>query len=97
MADTDGTWQLVLDTPMGRSAARLILKTDATGLSGTWRSQLAAAEFTGGEVDGDHLKISLVLPVTGQVSLLATIKGDKLTGEVEGPRGKFPVTGTRVR
>lgn len=93
----DGEWQLMLDSPMGRSAPKLILKVDGTSISGTWKGQMATADFSGGEIDGDRIVISLELPVSGQVSLVATIEGDTLSGEMEGPRGKVPVTGTRVR
>lgn len=96
MAVFDGEWQLVLDAPMGRSAPKLTMKTDGTSISGTWKEQFVATDFTGGELDGNRVKISLQLPVSGHVAMSAMVVGDKLSGEMRRGRGKFPVTGTRV-
>lgn len=96
MAEIDGEWQLVLDAPTGRSAPKLILKTDGTSISGTWKGQRATVEITRGELDGNRVTIYLELPVSGAVSLTVTVDGDRLYGEIQGTRGKIPVTGTRV-
>lgn len=96
MAVFDGEWQLLLDAPMGRSAPKLTIKTEGTSISGTWKGRLAATDFTGGELDGNRVTISLDLPVSGHAAMSAMVDGDKLSGEMDRGRGKFPVTGTRV-
>ena len=99
MSDIDGTWQLVLETPMGKREPQLTLKVDGDSVSGSLAGQGGSNDFSGGSVDGDSISIELTVSPQGQTIQLkmnATIDGDSLSGEVSGPQGNMPVSGTRI-
>lgn len=99
MAQIDGTWQLVLDTHMGKREPKLTLKVDGDTVSGTFAGQAGSNDFTGGSVDGDSISIEVTINAMGQtipLKLNATIDGDNLSGKASGPQGDMQVSGTRI-
>lgn len=96
----DGTYQIEIDTPMGKQTAKLTLKTDGGALSGTMEDSFGKHEFSGGKAEGDKFAWGqemdspfgkMQLDVTGQVA------GDSISGEVKaGNFGTSPFTGQRA-
>ena len=98
MSDIDGTWQLTMETPMGKRTPKLTLTTDGDSVSGTFAGQLGTTDFSDGKVDGNSVDIEVTLNAMGQtinLNLVATIDGDSLSGQVTTPQGQVQVTGVR--
>jgi len=95
----DGTYKIVIDTPMGKQEATLALKTDGGKLSGTADSAMGKSEFTG-TVNGDALAwVMDINSPMGQMKLEYTgkITGDDIAGEVKiGSFGSAPFSGKKV-
>ncbi|MEM7363294.1 MAG: hypothetical protein AAF525_04680 [Pseudomonadota bacterium] len=99
MTDINGTWQLIIETPMGKREPKLTLTTDGDRVSGTFAGQMGSTDFTDGQVDGNSVDISVDLNAMGQtihLNLVATIEGDRLSGQVTTPQGQIQVTGVRA-
>jgi len=96
----DGTYNLELDTPMGKRTSKLTLKTDGDSLSGTHSDEMGEQSFTDGTVSGDDFTFSTkVSSPMGefQLSFKGTVSGDAISGEVQaGQFGSFPFKGTRA-
>jgi hypothetical protein len=96
----DGTYNLELDTPMGKRTSKLTLKTDGKSLSGTHSDEMGEQSFTDGSVSGDDFTFSTkVSSPMGefQLGFKGTVSGDSVTGEVQaGEFGSFPFKGTRA-
>ena len=52
----DGTYKVVVTTPMGPREATLTLKSDGTNLSGTFEDNMGKSEFSGGTINGNNLE-----------------------------------------
>lgn len=96
----DGTYNVEVDTPLGKQTARLILKADGSALSGSIEAELAGLmEFSGGTVNGDEITWSMELDSPmGKLNLKykATVTGDEISGEVKaGDFGTSPFMGKR--
>ena len=96
----DGTYNIEIDTPMGRQSAKLTLKTDGNSLSGTMESSFGANEFSGGTVTGDEVAWSMdIKGPMGEMKLeyQGTVTGNDIAGEVKaGNFGSSPFKGTRA-
>ncbi|WP_322797282.1 hypothetical protein [Tepidiforma sp.] len=96
----DGTWNIVLSTPMGERPAQLTLKTDGNALSGTFGSERGSQEFSGGTVDGN--KVAWKTMFSGamgpmELSFEGTVDGDSIGGTVQfGAFGSGSWKGTRA-
>ena len=96
----DGTYNMEIDTPMGKQTSKLTLKTDGNALSGTMESAFGTMEFSGGAVSGDE--VAWVMEVSGPMGSMklehkGTVTGDDISGEVKvGDFGTSPFKGTRI-
>ena len=95
----DGTYKVVVTTPMGPREATLNLKSDGTNLSGTFEDNMGKSEFSGGTINGNNLEWKAVAktpmgPTTLNITVI--IEGDTLKGQVVTPFGPSPIEGTRV-
>jgi len=78
----------------------LILKTQGAELSGSITGHFGDHSFTGGQVDGNAMTLSITLqspmgPM--QLDVKATVNGETLTGEVQlGSFRPTPLKGRRV-
>jgi hypothetical protein len=95
----DGTWKIVVQSPMGAQEATLILKTEGGTLTGTQKSATASMDIQNGKVNGDKLtwsgKITQPFPMNLEFSV--TVSGDEMKGEVTAVGiGSSPLTGKRV-
>ena len=95
----DGSWKLVVDTPMGKQPGTLDLKTDGGAVSGTSTSMGNTYQIENGKIDGDALtfQVNAKQPMPMTITFNLTVAGDSLDGEVQaGPFGKSKATGTRL-
>ena len=96
----DGTYDIIVDTPIGAQTMKLILKTEGSALSGSIDSPLGAQEFSGGSVSGDDISWQMEInsPI-GKMNLeyMGKVTGDDIAGEVKaGDFGSSPFKGKRV-
>ncbi len=97
----DGSWQLEIESPMGKQGLAVDLKSDGAKLSGTARAngQVINPDIFDGEIEGDvaSWKVKVKKPVPLTMKLTVTVNGDTMTGKAKpGMFGTFPVTGHRV-
>ena len=96
----DGTYNIEIDTPMGKQESKLTLKTDGDALSGTMESPMGTIEFSGGKVSGDD--ISWEMEISGPMGSMnleynLKVSGDDISGEVKaGSFGSSPLKGKRA-
>ena len=86
----DGTWEITIDTPMGKQATTLELATDGSTLTGTAASADETAEIYDGSVDGDSAtwKTDITSPIALKVTFTAQVDGDSISGKAAA--GAFP-------
>jgi hypothetical protein len=97
----DGTWQLVISTPIGKQHAALELSTKDGRLRGIARDQKHGeeVELTELVLDGDRLtwRQSITKPMRLRLTFDVTVHGDDMTGTSKA--GRLPsssVTGHRA-
>lgn len=92
-----GTWNIVIQTPVGAQKAVMVLKVAGNVVTGKVSADQGTVEVAGGVKDGRAKfqgKASMPMPIT--VSYDVTVREGKLSGEnANGPFGSFPLTGTR--
>ena len=96
----DGTYNIEIDTPMGKQPSKLTLKTDGDAVSGNMDSPMGSMEFSGGKVDGDNVSWEMEIDSPmGKMNLeySVTVSGDDISGEVKaGNFGSSPLKGKRA-
>lgn len=97
----DGTWNLVIDTPIGKQRATLTLSTTDGLLRGVARDQRSGEEvaLTQLVLDGNRLTWtqSITKPMRLNLNFDVTIQGDEMAGRSKA--GRLPsskVTGHRA-
>ncbi len=96
----DGTYNIEIDSQMGKRSVKLMLKTDGNTLSGSHTGERGEQTFEGGTVDGDDVAWSVQM--TGpmgqmQLDFKGTVSGDEISGQVQaGSFGSSPFKGTRA-
>jgi hypothetical protein len=94
----DGTWSLVVSTPMGERQASLSLITDGATLKGNQMADGNSAEIFDGTVKGDAIswKVSIIEPMPMTLEFNGTVSGNELSGSVIlGSFGTSSFSGTR--
>ena len=95
----DGTWKLVVNTPMGAQESTLVISSSGATLTGTQSAGSGEGRpIDEGTVDGNDIawKASITKPMAMTLDFSGTVDGDTLTGQVKlGMFGNAPVTGTR--
>lgn len=94
----DGTWNIVMKTPMGDRQAVLTLKEDG-GLSGEMSAEGQTTAISNASVEDGHAKwdVAVTNPMPLTLSFDVEKEGDDLSGTVKlGMFGTAPVTGTPV-
>jgi hypothetical protein len=95
----DGTYQIEVDTPMGKMEEKLTFKTKGSVLTGKVESQMGPYDFTG-KVDGNQFNWeSEIEGPMGKIQLTFTgrVTGDDISGEVKaGAFGASSFKGKRV-
>jgi hypothetical protein len=99
MAAADGTWKIVVDSPMGNQDVTLTLRAEGGSLSGDADTPFGPQSFDGGTIDGDDLawKVKTMKPMPMTIVFAAKVDGDEISGDVKlGPFGDASFKGTRV-
>jgi hypothetical protein len=96
----DGTYNIEVDTPMGKMESKLTLKSAGTALSGTVESSFGTTSFTGGTVKGDDVAWTMEIDSPmGKMKLdyIGKVTGSDISGEVKaGDFGSSPFKGKRI-
>ena len=96
----DGTYEIELDTPMGKQQVKLTLATKGNSLSGTMEGPFGKQEFSGGTVSGDEVawKLAVSGPMGNmELACKGKISGKTCSGEVKaGDFGTSQFKGKRV-
>ncbi len=96
----DGSYNIEVDTPMGKRSGKLTLKTKGKELSGSYATQEGEQSFTGGTVSGNDFAFSTeVTTPMGKIQLdfKGKVTGDEVSGQVQaGAFGSSPFTGKRA-
>ena len=97
----DGTYNVEVDTPLGKQTAKLVLKSEGNALSGSVEAEMGGMnEFSGGTVNGDELTWAMELnSPMGKINLeyKGKVSGDEISGEVKaGDFGTSPFKGKRA-
>jgi hypothetical protein len=99
MSDPNGTWKVVMQTPLGAQQMTVHLQTDGASLSGRAETPFGPQEFTDGRVDGDTLSwtVQASAPVPMTIEFNATVDGDSVSGTANlGAFGVSNFSGTRA-
>ncbi|HET9904972.1 MAG TPA: hypothetical protein VFQ27_14850 [Xanthobacteraceae bacterium] len=95
----DGTWSIVIDTPMGQREAQLELSTADGKLTGRQSADGQSGAITDTNLNGNELawKIDITDPMPMTLEFSGVVEGDTLSGNVRaGAFGSFPFRGRRV-
>jgi hypothetical protein len=95
----DGSYNILVSTPMGKQEARITLKTDGNSLSGIVAMKAGEQSFDNGTLSGNEcaLTVQVNTPMGRMdVEFKGTIDGDTISGQAKLPFGWADFTGTRV-
>jgi hypothetical protein len=94
----DGSWNLVVSTPMGERRATLWATTEGSTLKGSQMADGNSVEIFDGMVNGNDVswKVSITEPMPMMLEFNGTVSGDELSGSVTlGAFGTSSFSGTR--
>ena len=99
MSEVNGTWNIEVNTPMGKQQAEVTVKAEGDIFDGSIAITKGAVPISDGQVDGSKLtwsvKIDQPMPMTLEFSV--EVDGDEMTGFVKlGMFGSSAVKGTRA-
>jgi len=95
----DGTWNLVINTPMGQREGTLSVKTEGSTLKGTQSAEGRSGDIFDGAVNGNDVswKVSITDPMEMTLEFSGVVDGDKMSGNVKlGMFGSVQFSGTRA-
>jgi hypothetical protein len=96
----DGTWKLVVNTPMGAQESTLVVQTSGSTLTGTQSAGHGDGRpIDAGTVDGNDIawKATITKPMQMTLEFSGTVDGDTLSGSVKlGMFGSAKFTGARA-
>src|ERR1700694_3251042 len=95
----DGSWNIVMSTPMGERNATLTVTSASGALTGTQGADGQSGEIFDGTVAGDDVawQISITHPKPLTLGFAGEVAGVCLPGEMGiAPMRSFPFTGTRA-
>ncbi len=96
----DGTWNLVVNTPMGTQESTLVISSSGSTLTGTQSAGSGEGRpIEEGTVDGNDIswKAAITKPMPMTLVFTGTVDGDQLTGQVKlGMFGSASFTGSRA-
>jgi len=98
MSGVDGTYDVVVKSPLGDQKSTLTVKSDGAAFTGTNSGAMGSNDVTG-TVDGNTLmwKQQMTVPMPMTLDMTATVDGDTITGTVgAGAFGSFPMNGVRT-
>jgi hypothetical protein len=92
MTNADGTWNIVIATPIGRQEVSLVLTSDGAAVTGTATTSAETVTVNDGHFEDGVLKCSVDLkkPFPMTVVYVLTLDGDDVTGTAKA--GPFPAS-----
>ena len=99
MSEVNGTWNIEVNTPMGKQSAEVTVEAVGDAFTGSIAIAQGGSPITDGQVDGNKLawsvKITQPMPMTLEFSV--EVNGDDMSGFVKlGMFGSSAVKGTRA-
>jgi hypothetical protein len=95
----DGTWKLVMKTPIGERKSTLALKSAGDALSGKMTNEEGqSTDIFDGKASGNSVsfKASIKSPMPLTLEFSGSVDGDKISGTVSASgAGSWPFAGTR--
>ena len=94
----DGTWSLVMATPLGERQSSLSVKTEGGVLVGSQGAEGNSTQIFDGTVNGNDVswKVSITDPMPMTLEFSGVINGDEISGSVTlGPFGASSFSGRR--
>ncbi len=99
--DISGDWDLIVKSPQGDLNAKLALRKDGAGYSGTMTSPMGTIEVKDVALTGNQMRATLVMPASAggmTASMTGTVEGDSMRGVISiGTMGAFDFTGTKPK
>src|SRR5262245_34558295 len=96
----DGTWKLVVNTPMGAQESTRVISSSGGTLTGTQSAGAGEGRpIDEGTVDGNDItwKASITKPMPMTLEFSGTVDGDNISGSVKlGMFGNASFTGNRA-
>ena len=95
MTDVSGTWEAVVNSPMGEQKSTMTLKQDGDTVTGTNAGANGSVDIYDGKIDGDTLtwKMDITVPMPLTLEGTATVEGDAMSGKVKaGAFGDMPMS-----
>ncbi|WP_433550559.1 hypothetical protein ACQP08_21830 [Micromonospora zamorensis] len=95
----DGTWNVTIDSPMGKQQGVLDLSTDGDKVTGTGQAMGTTMEVVDGTANGDEATFALdfTRPMPMRLDFRLAVSGDSIAGEaMAGPVGRWNVAGERA-
>lgn len=95
----DGTWNFVLNSPMGTVTAKVDMHAEGEALTGTFAVNGNSWPMENGTIKGDTISFTLNRPgaSTGPYEMLGTIKNDEVTGKAAAMGATVDWSMTRVK
>jgi hypothetical protein len=95
----DGTWNLTLETPIGKQETTLVAQASGGALTGTQSGADGAQPIQDGLVNGDEAtwSVTITSPMPMTLEFKGTVAGDSISGSVKlGMFGEAPFSGVRA-
>jgi hypothetical protein len=95
----DGSWKIIVNSPMGKQESTLEFVASGATLTGKQSAQGQSSDIKDGKVDGDKVtwSNSVTTPFPMTLEFTGTVAGDTLNGSVKaGAFGSFPFEGARA-
>lgn len=100
MSNVGGTYDFVVNSPMGEQSGTMTVvpNADSTGFTGELSGTLGSMDIQDGTINGNTLtwKMKMGMPLPMTLECEATVDGDDVTGTIDaGMMGKMPLTAKR--
>ncbi|HEX9321700.1 MAG TPA: hypothetical protein VF913_06210 [Xanthobacteraceae bacterium] len=95
----DGTWNLIMQTPMGERRATFVATSQGGTLTGKQSGDGGTTDIFDGTASGNDVswKISITNPMPLTLQFTGTVDGDKMSGTMSaGALGSWPFSGVRA-
>lgn len=99
MTDVSGTWDAVVNSPMGEQKSTMTLSQDGDTVTGTNAGANGSVDIYDGKIDGDTLtwKMDITVPMPLTLEGTATADGDSMSGKIKaGAFGDMPFTASKT-
>ena len=99
MTDVTGTWDAVVNSPMGEQKSTMTLNQEGDTVTGTNAGAQGSVDIQEGKVDGDTFtwKMDITVPMPLTLEGNATVEGDTMAGNIKaGAFGDMPFTAKKT-